>query len=235
MSKLLSLESSAETCSVAVNIDGEVFFKVHSQPRQHAQVFLPMVDEVLAESGLSLNQLDGIGFSRGPGSFTGIRICFGIVQGLALGVDLPVVPVSTLQALAIAAERSGFAIGGDRVAAAFDARMHEVYFAEYALSGSLPELISREQVVPVKCSQEWLPEMATGVVAVGSGWGLSELEPHKPGRCHPELNISAEDISVLAAKLYQAGRIFPIDEVAPVYLRDEVTWKKRQPIRKIVS
>lgn len=149
MNTILALESSAETCSVALLAGGDTLLKIHDQARQHAQVFLPLVDAVLSEAQLSLSQVDAIAFSRGPGSFTGIRICLGVVQGLALGAELPVIPVSTLQALAVAGGREGLGKPGDHLLTAFDARMQEVYCAEYCLTDSIPQLITDEAVLPI--------------------------------------------------------------------------------------
>ncbi|WP_268580446.1 tRNA (adenosine(37)-N6)-threonylcarbamoyltransferase complex dimerization subunit type 1 TsaB, partial [Escherichia coli] len=97
-------------------------------PREHTQRILPMVQQVLAESGLALNQLDALAFGRGPGSFTGVRIGIGIAQGLALGADLPMIGVSTLQTMAQGAWRVS---GAERVLAAIDARMGEVYWGQF--------------------------------------------------------------------------------------------------------
>ena len=98
----------------------------------HSERLLPLIDAVLAEAGWSLRSLDGIAFGAGPGSFTGVRIACGVAQGLALGADLPLVPVPTLVALAQAAWRVH---GGTRVVACLDARMREVYVAAYERDG----------------------------------------------------------------------------------------------------
>ena len=103
--KLLALDTATEACSAAVWVDGAVLERYELAPRRHAALILPMIEAVLAEAGLSPPQLDAIAFGRGPGAFTGVRIAVGIVQGIAFAADLPVIPISTLAALALGAEQ----------------------------------------------------------------------------------------------------------------------------------
>ena len=98
--RILAIDTATEACSVAVWNQGEIHALFELCPREHTQRILPMVQQVLAESGLALNQLDALAFGRGPGSFTGVRIGIGIAQGTALGADLPMIGVSTLQTMA---------------------------------------------------------------------------------------------------------------------------------------
>ena len=114
--KLLALETSTEACSVAVWIDGEVRERFELAPRRHAELALPWAEQLLAEAGIAKSQLDAIAVGRGPGAFTGVRLAIAIAQGIALALDRPVLPVSTLAALAMRAQ-------GDRIIAAIDARM----------------------------------------------------------------------------------------------------------------
>ena len=118
--KLLVIDTSTEYCSAALWLDGRIqAFRVLAEQR-HSSLLLPMVDELLRESNISLRQLDGIGYGAGPGSFTGLRIACAVTQGLAFGADLPVVGVSTLESLAAQT-------GAERVLTVLDARMAEVY------------------------------------------------------------------------------------------------------------
>lgn len=189
---LLALETATEHCSVALlrsAVDGshEVLVRRLHAPRQQTELILPMIDEVLAESGLRLNQLDGLAYSRGPGAFTGVRIAAAVAQGLALGADLGVVPVSSLQALAQGAWR---ATGAEAVLASFDARMQEVYAGAFLLGaeGSEQEGLMQPQTAEVAARPEALPEAlvlawsamvdaalsprrAATAVGAGSGWG----------------------------------------------------------------
>ena len=133
--KLLALETATEHCSVAIwQRDGagqmQCIARRQHAPRQQTELILPMVDELLAESGLALTQLTALAYSCGPGAFTGVRIAAAVAQGLAFGAGLPVVPVSSLQTLAQAAYRQ---YGARAVLAAFDARMQEIYAGAYVL------------------------------------------------------------------------------------------------------
>ena len=158
--KLLALETSTEACSVAISLDGKIHERVdHGQ--HHSDVILGMVQEVLAESGLSLKQLDAIAFSRGPGSFTSLRIGAGVAQGLAFGADLPVIPVSSLAVLAQG-------VDAPKVLAAFDARMNQVYWGAYVRDDKGLMRLTGTEIVIVPAAVP-LPE-GSGWVGAGSGW-----------------------------------------------------------------
>ena len=120
--KLLAIETATESCSVALSVEGQVFERSIVSPRAHADLLLPWVEELLSEGKLTLKELDAIAFSRGPGSFTSLRIGIGATQGLAWGADIPVVPVSSLQSAAQASVERGVTAA----IVALDARMNEV-------------------------------------------------------------------------------------------------------------
>lgn len=221
--KILSLDTSTEVCSTALWADGAVVERFESGSR-HSERILPMVQEVLAEAGLVLRQLDAIAFGRGPGSFTGLRIGAGVAQGLAFGADLQVVPVSSLAALAQG-------VGAPKVLAAFDARMDQVYWGAYARNAQgIVERRDEEKVlapkdVPVPVGTDW--------VGAGSGWDqyaaiLSErLAGHVRewrARCFPLARFVAQ----LGAVEHGKGGALAPEQALPVYLRDEVAakWKK---------
>ncbi len=124
--RILALDTATEACSVAV-LDGDrVYASFELCARDHTRRILPLVQQLLAVAGLTLHQMDALAFGCGPGSFTGVRIGVGIAQGLALGADLPVIGISTLQTMAQSAWRLQ---QSEQVLAAIDARMGEVYWA----------------------------------------------------------------------------------------------------------
>lgn len=247
MTNILALDTSGTCCSIALlrqttpDKNAEVIARVHDAPREHTQRILPMIDELLADAELSLTQLDALAFGRGPGSFTGLRIALSVVQGLAYGANVPVVPVSTLQALAQQAYRKNWASLGDKVCTALDARMSEVYMAAYEIRHNAPQLLVPEQVlVPEDALAAWQPILETpssNIKAIGDGWCLEAL-------CDENITIErnpdavkatplAEDIAPLALDAFKKGQIVDAMQAEPVYLRNEVTWKKRQRIRNV--
>ncbi|MGB0204568.1 MAG: tRNA (adenosine(37)-N6)-threonylcarbamoyltransferase complex dimerization subunit type 1 TsaB [Neptuniibacter sp.] len=228
MPKILALDTSTDACSVALNLDGSIIEDFRVIPRQHTQQLLPMVEELLANAGISVSELDAIAFGRGPGSFAGIRIATGVTQGLAYAADLPVLPVSTLEALALTAHRKE---GANAVTAALDARMDEIYVAAYDLSSGMPEAILPEQV----CAPGDL-ELASGehsqtYLAVGSGWRyLDDMSGHVRSVVSvsaDEYYPSAQDMLLLAEKDFALGKAVSAAQALPVYLRDEIAWKKK--------
>jgi tRNA threonylcarbamoyladenosine biosynthesis protein TsaB len=220
--KLLALDTSTEACTVALLIDGRILERFELGMR-HAERILSLVDEVLAEGGVSLGSLDALAFGRGPGSFTGLRIGAGVVQGLAFGTDRPVVPVSSLAALAQGQR-------GDRILAAFDARMQQVYWGAYVrtpegmveLSGE--ECVVAPDAVPLPPGQDWC--------GAGSGWDVyhAVLTTRLAGQLAgwtPKAFPRAGDVARLALPLFASGRAVRAEEAVPVYIRDEVAVKQR--------
>lgn len=218
--KLLAFDTSTEACSVALSLDGEVRER-HELHSQHSEHLLSLVDALLAEGGIRLDQLDAIAFGRGPGSFTGLRIGAGVAQGLAFGADLPLVPVSSLATLAQGAK-------ADKVLAAFDARMQQVYWCAYRRGEKgLVEPVMDEVVInPTDVSQ---PE-GEGWVGVGSGWdSYPEILCAKAAaslqRWEAKIYPRARDLAVLAAAAFSDGQVVSADQALPVYVRDEVARK----------
>lgn len=224
--KILAIDTATEACTAALLLDGEVRERFAVQPGKHGQLILGMMDGLLAEAGLVLTQLDALAFGRGPGAFTGVRIATGIAQGVAFGADLPLLPVSTLAALA---QRHYREAGARRILAAFDARMGELYLGAYRIDESgLARLLGEEQVATPEALQ--LPS-GDGWHGAGSGWGIyAEALAARLGDAladtNPGLSYSAREVALLAAAAFDEGRCVAAELGLPVYLRDRVAWKR---------
>jgi len=231
--KILALDTATENCSAALWVDGNLLQQEIEAPRGHADLILPMIHELLAQSATPLAGLDAIAFGRGPGSFTGVRLAASVTQGLAFGADLPVVPISDLRAVA---QRAMNSMPQENVAVRHmlvcnDARMQEVYWAcfERGPEGLMrPAGIERvSKPADVHLPTEWA---GTLVSAAGRGFGayteLSErLLPTLAG-----INVhtlpGAGEIAALAVAEVRAGRVLAPEEAVPVYLRDDVARPK---------
>ncbi|WP_158968042.1 tRNA (adenosine(37)-N6)-threonylcarbamoyltransferase complex dimerization subunit type 1 TsaB [Paraglaciecola sp. L3A3] len=223
---ILIIETATEACSVALQINGQVYSQFEVCPQQHSQRILPMIDEVLKEANVQLKDVDYLGFGRGPGSFTGVRIATGIIQGLALGTGHKVIAVSTLAAMAQQASEQSQAA---EVYAAIDARMSEVYFAHYQNNQGVMSLVGDEQVLPPEEAQALIKsEQNTVGVGVGTGWqAYAGLNPEQSLKIlAPILYPNAKYMLSLAEKDIENGLAIDVDDIQPVYLRDKVTWKK---------
>ena len=219
--KILALDTTQEYCSVALSIDDDLIYREASAPRSHTQLILPQVEEVLAESGFRLKELDALAFGRGPGSFTGLRIAAGVVQGLALGAGLPVAPVSSLAALAQGVYRKDNAVTS--VCAAFDARIKEVYWGNFQLHNGIMNSVTDEAVdSPEDC---YLPDDVMWT-AVGSGWAaypkMKTRLSSQLVKVLPALSPLARDMIPLARQIITDGQAVAAEEAIPVYLRQKV-------------
>lgn len=221
--KLLAIDTATEACSAAIYIDGDVDGRFEVCPQQHSQKILPMVDELLKSHQLKINDIDYLVFGRGPGSFTGVRIATGIIQGLALGGDVKVVGVSTLAAMA---QQALTQVNLSRVAVAIDARMNEVYFGEFTRSKEAACLVQPEQVLP---PEEALTALQNPPEAIcGTGWeAYDALHGEIQNLSRPTiLYPNAAFMFDLAKQQIAAGEACEPENIEPVYLRDKVTWKK---------
>ena len=223
--KILAIDTVTEGCSAALLIGEEIVEQFEVTPRGHTQKILPMVDQLLAESGHKLGELDAIAFDRGPGSFTGLRITAGVVQGLAYGADLPVVAVSSLAALARAHHQ---ATGATFVLSAIDARMGEVYWGAYRIDPQgIPQLQGEEMVA----APEQVAVMEGSWDGAGSGWGAygEALQQRFGGQVNStdgDALPHAREIAWLAQFALQQGAVISAAEVEPVYLRNNVVHQK---------
>ena len=224
--KLLAFETATEACSVAVYVDGRVLERHELAPRRHAELALPWAETLLAEAGLAKAQLDAIAVGRGPGAFTGVRLAVALAQGIALALDRPVLPVSTLAVLAAGAP----AAAGDRIVAAIDARMGEVYLGAFDRGGGEPRALMPERVVgPVDAA---LPE-GTGGGGVGTGFDAGE------GALRTRMGAAlagadaaalprAGDVARLGALALGRGEGLAPERLEPAYLRDNVALTSRE-------
>jgi tRNA threonylcarbamoyladenosine biosynthesis protein TsaB len=231
MTKILALDASTDACSVALYRNGVTSHIFELAAKSHTQRLLPMVDEILRAADCTLQELDAIAYGRGPGSFTGLRICMGVVQGLAFGANLPVIPVSTLQIMA-----QGFVTEDPNISSpllvALDARMDEIYWGLFT-ADKIPLALSAEFVMkPAQvCEQSIIETLNKQFIAIGPGWHYADLQNIIPERVIQNTYPNAQHMLPLALDAFQKGQTQSILEAQPVYLRDSVSWQKRQRIR----
>lgn len=213
--KLLALETANEQCSVSiVDETQELFFQLDARAKAQTQTILPMIEQAFTQLGLSASELTAIAFSRGPGSFSGVRINAAVTQALAWANDLPVVPVSTLQALAQAAHRIA---GLTAVTAVLDARMKEVYIASFELdSQGIMQAVDEERLLNYNDASH-----AVKFELVGSGSALIKPEQIQ----YKDLSATAQDIATIARADVEQKKWVIAEQALPVYLRDNA-WKK---------
>ena len=213
--KVLALESANEQCSVSiVDENKELFFQLDTRAKAQTQTILPMIEQGFLQLDIKTEDLSCIAFSRGPGSFSGVRINAAVTQALAWSNDLPVVPVSTLQALAQAAYRVH---GLTTVTAVLDARMSEVYIASFQLdTDGIMQAVDEEQLLSYAAATECAP-----FTLVGSGATL--IDPSQIQ--YKDLSATAQDIATIARKNAQQQHWVSAELALPVYLRDNA-WKK---------
>ncbi len=220
--KILAIETATEACSVALAIDGQVRERSALSPRGHADLLLPWVSELLAEAELSLQQLDVLTFSRGPGSFTSLRIGIGVTQGLAWGAEIPVVPVSSLQCTAQAAVSEGV----KAAIVALDARMSEVYCGVFRLD---EQQIMRSVTEEMVCDPQRVTELEyDGFAAVGNGFERYEQLVDFTGlleSVHTQTWPKAAAMMPLALDWLKNNEPLTAEQAQPVYLRDNVASK----------
>jgi tRNA threonylcarbamoyladenosine biosynthesis protein TsaB len=211
--RFAALETSTEWCSVALWLDGEIRTLEQRAGQRHAEWMLPMLRQLLQRAGARVEMLEAIAFGAGPGSFTGLRIACGIAQGIAMARDLPVLAVSTLDALA---EESG----AQRVVACLDARMHEVYYACLEREGSRWRMAGPARCLPPRD----IPRPSgDGWHGCGSGFAAyPDLAARIAVNVRPGVHPSAHAVARLAAPRLAAGEGTDPALAAPFYMRDKV-------------
>lgn len=223
----LAIDTTSEACSVALDSGSDILQRYQHAPRQHGELLLPWVDELLAEAGITRNQLDAVCVTRGPGSFTSLRMGFSVALGIAGALDVPVYPVSGLQTLAVQAVRHG----ANQVIAALDARMREVYIASYIKNmDGYPELIGEEQLIapggyrlPDSAGKAPDTSCTTSWHGIGNGFvaeqgALSEALQGRLSKLEPDNWPMARDVLILADKVTPVAA----DKAELIYLRNKV-------------
>jgi tRNA threonylcarbamoyladenosine biosynthesis protein TsaB len=215
--KLLAIETATEACSVAVLIDGEVIERFEIAPRRHTELVLPWAEALVAEAGIAKSQLDAIAVGRGPGAFTGVRLAIALAQGIALALDRPLLPVSTLAALAMQATSA-------RILAAIDARMGEIYVASFQHDGD--ELVASSAEVVIG-PQDYVAPDGNDWHGVGTGFGAAEgaLVAVLQSRLVTVDAMAlphAGDVARLGALAFARGEAIAPERIEPAYLRNNV-------------
>lgn len=238
MTAILAIDTSTEACSVALQIGSETIAKYSQEPRSHSRLLMPMVEEVLGAAQIKVNQLDAIAVSIGPGSFTGLRIGFAAVQGMAYGADIPVVPISTLKLMVATYVRqhcthNDSAQSGE-IIALLDARMSEFNLGRY-------QLRANNQIKPLQPDQLLTTQQAIALITankpkaiIGDTDNLLDLAPQLTDIFTP-IYPDALDILPIAATEYVEGRAVSIETVDLVYLRGAEAWQKRKRLREEVK
>jgi tRNA threonylcarbamoyladenosine biosynthesis protein TsaB len=229
MTTILAVDTSTEACSVALQIGNETIAQYADEPRSHSRLLMPMVQQVLAEAQIKVNQLDAIGVSIGPGSFTGLRIGFAAVQGMAYGADIPVTPVSTLELIAATFRRQQNIQAGD-IITLLDARMSEFNLGRYRLDKD-------NQIVALEADQLVSTEQALELIKanqpsaiIGDAGNLFESATQHAELFTP-IYPNAIDILPMAKQQLDQGSAVNIESVDLVYLRGTEAWQKRKRLR----
>ena len=213
------LETSSDWCSVALWVEGEIAALERRAPNRHSELALPMLDALFRKTGLQPKDLDAVAFGAGPGSFTGLRIACGLAQGLAFARDLPVVGVSSFEAMAHES-------GAPRVVACIDARMREVYYSALEkVAGAWKE------VVPAQCVAPDAARPPPGDAWVGCGSGFAAFPGflgNKISLVSPHVHPSAFAVAELAAPRLASGQGMDAALALPTYLRDKVAFTSQE-------
>ena len=211
-----AFETSTEWCSVALCCDGEIAAIERRAANRHSELALPMLERLIGNAGMTLAQLDAVAFGAGPGSFTGLRIACGLAQGLAFARALPVIGISTLEAMAEAS-------GAPRVVACIDARMSEVYYAALEKRGG-----RWMEAIAVRCVAPQAAPRPEGDDWVGCGNGFALYGDLGLKKVLPEIHPGAVAVAQLAAPRLAAGEGVDAAAAAPIYVRDKVAFTRQE-------
>jgi tRNA threonylcarbamoyladenosine biosynthesis protein TsaB len=235
MSNILVFDASSAWCSVALSVGGTLYSVAEMQPRKHAQLILPMIENLCGQANIKPKELDGIAFGKGPGSFTGLRIAISVAQGLSLATGARLYGISSLKALAwqgmkqLSSEQlSNSQISDKPVLAIMNAHMGEVFYAAYrnaeeGLTAVIEDSLCKPEHVDLSSLD--MPQW-TGA---GDGFQFSGELPDSIGTLksiNEETYPMAESMMDLALEAWNSGSFTEAEHQQPVYLRDTVAWKK---------
>ncbi|MES2354256.1 MAG: tRNA (adenosine(37)-N6)-threonylcarbamoyltransferase complex dimerization subunit type 1 TsaB [Pseudomonadota bacterium] len=223
---ILALETSTEYLSVALANEEKIVALDCLAEQKHSELILPMVENVLADAAIERSGISAIAFSAGPGSFTGLRIACGVAQGLAYGLGVPVIPISTLEAVAEAS-------GKNKVIVALDARMGEIYYAGYERQAAgwkvvIEAGLCKPENAPVLIGRDWF--------AAGSGFAIYEKVLSArytdqivgmDGSLYPHARVVVR----LAMERYLQGLMVDAAEAAPIYIRNKVALTIQEQVK----
>jgi len=229
---ILALDASANLCSVAVSVGSEVFSVNSDKPRSHSQLLLPMVLDQLESANITLQDINAIAFGAGPGSFTGLRIAFSIAQGLAFGLNIPMVPICSLMSIANSVPTG---VVRQTIVSVLDARMNELYWAAHEQSPEGLREISPPVVQSIQTTEQKLKDLSnlSDIVVAGPGAPLLQgSSVLKPQSLVLGIEPSAPSVLELAKKSVQTGQGQSAGRAQLTYLRNEVSWNKRKRIRQ---
>ena len=210
---LLAIDTCTEVCSVSLYTNGVKVSRFVKDVAKSSGLILPLCDEVFSESGITVADLDSIVYTKGPGAFTGVRMCIGVVQGMSLAHDIPTMGFSTLELVGFGAAKK---YKSDKVAVALDARMGEVYWGVYQDQKLYNESLKNPSEVDV-LNQDF--------IGVGTGWGAYEAELSKQtGIKHYVADFYAKSENLIDLYLDQKSK-HDNELPLPTYLRNNVAQK----------
>lgn len=232
--KILAIDASTEACSAALYTDGELIERYLLAPRKHIELLKPMVEEVMTEAEVDVSDLTGLAFGAGPGSFAGLRVACAFVQGMGVALDIPVVPVSTLMAMAQQVldnhpERT--------VLVMLDAKMKEVYWGVYRLEDRqvisvLPDQVTKLSDIP---NFSGIVGLAS-IIGAGNGWDVADtwVEALKPEFIEKNVYPRAGEIALLSVDDFENGMGLDAEQISPIYLRDNIalTLEEQETLRQ---
>lgn len=258
MSSILVIDASANFCSVALHHQNQSFFRCEDQPRRHAQRLLPLIHDVLQEGHLIPEQLHGIAYGRGPGSFTGLRIAAATLQGLSLAHDIPIFGMSSLQATAtdvVNQYRKNKHAKNSHIFAIMNAHMGEVFWGGFSFEEGQVTCVATEKVgTASQCFQDWeeFSHCYTDAVIAGDGLKLTEVQNvfenispvdgvatdetnSSAVACFPEAAPVAENMLPFCQQAFNDNQFGVFEDFEPRYLRDSVAWKKLSEQPKLLN